>query len=190
MCIVEVCSNMIESKKQLNETLCFEKNLYFNNSFFCWLRKKITLDEEYVIYKYIKYLRISDYYFKKNWILHSIYRRKKNIWGERTGISISRDNIGKGLRIWHYGSIIINGNAKIGENCQLHGNNCIGNKGLMRDDEVPTIGNNVDIGVGAVVLGKVYVADDIKIGANAVVTKSFYEKGITIAGIPAVKISD
>lgn len=110
--------------------------------------------------------------------------------GGATGISISHGNIGKGFRIWHYGSIIINGKAIIGENCQLHGNNCIGNKGLMHDDEVPTIGNNVDIGVGAVVLGKVYVADDIKIGANAVVTKSFYEKGITIAGIPAVKIKN
>ena len=52
----------------------------------------------------------------------------------------------------------------------------------------PRIGNNVDMGVGAKVLGGIPIADDIKIGANAVVTKSFNEAGITIVGIPAHKL--
>lgn len=47
---------------------------------------------------------------------------------------------------------------------------------------------NVEIGYGAVLLGDIRIADDIIIGANSVVTKSFEEPGIVIAGVPAVKI--
>ena len=177
---------MIHSKNDLKKILKYEKNIYFNNSFAIFLRKKISSDEEYLIYKYIKYLRLSDWYFnEKKWIPHMYYRRKKNRLGAMLGISISHDLIGKGLRIWHYGSIIINGKAKIGENCQFHGNNCIGNKGIGYENDVPIIGNNVDVGVGACIIGKIYVADNIRIGANA-----FYEKGITIAGIPAKKMKE
>ena len=55
---------------------------------------------------------------------------------------------------------------------------------------MPKIGNNVVIGVGAVVLGDIHIADGIAIGANAVVNKSFGEPSIAIAGVPAKKISN
>ena len=55
-------------------------------------------------------------------------------------------------------------------------------------NDAPKIGNNVEIGFGAVIIGKVIIADGIKIGANSVVTKSFLEPNITIAGVPAKKI--
>lgn len=55
---------------------------------------------------------------------------------------------------------------------------------------VPTIGNGVVLGVGAVVLGDVRLADNIAVGANAVVNKSFDEENIAIAGVPAKKISN
>ena len=44
------------------------------------------------------------------------------------------------------------------------------------------------MGFGAVIIGKIKIADGIKIGANSVVTKSFLEPNITIAGVPAKKI--
>jgi serine O-acetyltransferase len=46
----------------------------------------------------------------------------------------------------------------------------------------------VELGIGAKVIGGVTLADNIRVGANAVVTKSFLEPGITIAGVPAVKV--
>ena len=55
-------------------------------------------------------------------------------------------------------------------------------------DDAPIIGNNVEVGFGAVIIGKVKIADGIKIGANSVVTNSFLEPNITIAGVPAKKI--
>ena len=95
---------------------------------------------------------------------------------------------GKGLHIWHYGSIIINGYAKIGENCTLHGQNCIGNNG--KSNEAPVIGNNVDIGAGASIIGNIKIADEIVIGAGAVVNKSFFRKGAILVGIPAHEIGE
>ena len=68
----------------------------------------------------------------------------------------------------------------------FHGNNCIGNNGKTED--CPVIGDNVDIGFGAIIIGNVKIADNVKIGANAVVTKSCLEEGATLVGIPAHKL--
>lgn len=65
----------------------------------------------------------------------------------------------------------------------MHGNNCIGNS--HEEDDCPVIGNNVRLGVGAKVIGNIYIADNVTIAAGAVVTKSCFEKGVTLAGIPA-----
>ena len=56
-----------------------------------------------------------------------------------------------------------------------------------KDNLCPVLGKRVDVGIGAKIIGNVTIADDIKIGANAVVTKSFLEPGITLVGIPARK---
>lgn len=52
------------------------------------------------------------------------------------------------------------------------------------------MGNNVYIGPGAKLFGRIEIADGIAIGANAVVNKSFLENNISIAGIPAKKIGN
>lgn len=105
----------------------------------------------------------------------------------RLGVYILPNTFDWGLRIWHYGSIMVNGNARIGRNCQLHGMNCIGNKG-GDSNKAPTIGDNVDIGVGAVIIGDIVIANNVTIGANAVVTKSCNEENAILAGNPAVII--
>ena len=54
-------------------------------------------------------------------------------------------------------------------------------------DKCPTIGKNAFIGTGAQIFGTIKIGDNIAIGANAVVTKSFEENDISIAGVPAVE---
>jgi serine O-acetyltransferase len=54
----------------------------------------------------------------------------------------------------------------------------------------PKIGNNVFIGPGAVIVGPIEIADGIAIGANSYVDRSFTEPDITIAGVPARKVSN
>lgn len=110
--------------------------------------------------------------------------RRKNVLGSRLGFFVAAGCFGWGLRIYHYGSIIVNPKSRIGNNCTIHGNCCIGNKGTRPDDS-PTIGNNVDIGQNAQILGNITIADGVKIGAGAIVTKSILEPNVTVVGIPA-----
>ena len=95
---------------------------------------------------------------------------------------------GPGLSIGHHGTIVVNGNSKVGANCRIHVCVSIGTKAGY-SDVAPTLGDNIYIGPGAKLFGSIYIADGIAIGANSVVNKPFKEQNITIAGIPARKIS-
>lgn len=176
---------LIKTRKQLKEVLTYERKLYPNH-FFDYL---ICYQRIYN-WKFIKYLRYAEYHKNNNGIVHKIlylyYSRRKNRLGSRIGVEIWENTFGEGLLIHHNGNIVINGESRIGKNCELHGDNCIGN--AYAGSGMPVIGNNVDIGVGAKIIGNVTIADGIKIGANAVVNKSFYEEGITIVGVPARKV--
>lgn len=121
-----------------------------------------------------------------NKVMEFIYSRRKNKLGNTLGFYINPNTLGAGTIIYHHGSIIINSDAVLGRGCKLHGNNCIGNNGksLM----APHIGNNVEIGFGASIIGDVTIADDVQIGAGAVVVKSCLKKGARLVGIPAEEI--
>lgn len=179
---------MITSKRELIDCLEYERKLYIKGGILSGLKLLLLRDSEYLLWHYIKMLRYTEYYYNiGNKPLYFLYQRRKNIEGSRLGISIYHNSIDTGLRIYHYGSIIVNSHAKIGKNCQLHGENCVGNKGDAVMLEVPSIGDNVDIGVGAKVLGGIRIADNTVIGANAVVVKDSLKKGNTLLGIPAVE---
>ncbi|MCD7894953.1 MAG: hypothetical protein LUG60_14855 [Erysipelotrichaceae bacterium] len=111
---------------------------------------------------------------------------KKHYLGIKLGFTIPINVFGPGLNIHHYGYIVVNAHVRVGENCNIQQGVNIGQN--YGKDNCPIIGNNIYIGPGAKIFGKVTIADNIAIGANAVVTHSFYEEGITIAGCPAKKI--
>lgn len=106
----------------------------------------------------------------------------------RLGMTLPVNVFGPGLSIPHYGTIVVHANAKIGKNCRLQEGVTIGASGGSH--EAATIGNNCYFGSGAKVIGAVRIADDVAVGANAVVTKDILEAGTTWAGAPARKISD
>ena len=88
---------------------------------------------------------------------------------------------GPGLSLPHRGNIIVNPQAKIGENCRIHVGVNIG----AHHDKAPRIGNNVYIGPGAIIFGDIEIADNVSIGANATVNKSVFEPNSVVAGTPA-----
>ena len=108
--------------------------------------------------------------------------------GIRLGFDIPTNVFDYGLRINHYGYLVVNGGARIGKFCDIHQGVNIGQN--VEPGSVPTIGDNVWIGPGAKLFGKITIANRIMIGANAVVNKSFLEENITIAGVPARKVKD
>jgi len=102
-----------------------------------------------------------------------------------TGIELPCEvPIGRNFRIDHFGCIIISGYASFGDNCIVRNNVTIGLKNL-EEKAAPRIGNNVNIGAGAKLLGPITIGDNVDIGANAVVISSVPDNSIAV-GIPAV----
>ena len=100
-----------------------------------------------------------------------------------TGISIPAEaEIGKGLRIHHFGGIIFHSHVKMGEHCTVYHEVTLGDKGGY--GEPPKVGNNVLIGAGAKVLGDITIGNNVVIGANAAVTRSVPDNVIML-GVPA-----
>lgn len=144
------------------------------------------------IWNYILALRRVEYYHNVSTSL--AYRAYYYYWRCRLhklqmllGITISPNCVDKGLYIPHIGCIIIHHRCRIGCNFTINIDTVIGSniKG-----ETPIIGDNVVIEPGAKIYGNIYIANGIVVGANSVVNKSFLEEDISIAGIPARKISN
>ncbi len=148
------------------------------------------------IWKFIIAYRKKDYYsniknrFKSILILpfKLFYNYRFSVLSHRLCFSIASFNIGPGLCLVHYGSIVIGDNAIIGSNCRIQEGVTIG--ATNGSSKSATIGNNVFIGTGAKIIGDICIANDVAIGANAVVCKSVEEPGTTWGGVPAKKIGD
>lgn len=101
-------------------------------------------------------------------------------------ISISAE-IGPGFLIAHVGGLIIGGKTCIGANCDVRQNVTFGgnfSKVSADGRSQPWLGDNISVGVGAVILGPVKVGSNAIIGANSVVTRDVPENMI-VSGVPA-----
>lgn len=156
-------------------------------------RKRPRIIGDY-IWKYQILLRKTEYIVncKKGIIYKLPIAIKKYILHRKGmklgGYSIPLNSFGPGLSIAHYGSIVVNNSCKIGKNCRIHEGVTIG--ATNGDPQAAIIGDNIFIGTGAKIIGNIEIGNNIAIGANSVVTKSFIEDGITIGGVPAKKISN
>ncbi|MES2227574.1 MAG: serine acetyltransferase [Pseudomonadota bacterium] len=102
-----------------------------------------------------------------------------------TGIELPCEvELGRNFVIDHFGGIVVSGYARFGDNCRIRNGVVVG---LARTDDpcAPVIGDNVDIGAGAKVLGRIRVGNNVMIGANAVVTRDVPDDCIAV-GVPAV----
>lgn len=146
-----------------------------------------------LVWKFQIILRKTEYlnnvYPKKRYLIFRYYwyRLLFHKYSVKLGFSIPLNVFGPGLSIAHYGTIVVNPAAVIGKNCRIQEGVNIG--ATNGSELAPNIGDNVFIGTGAKIIGNVTVADDVAIGANAVVVKSILEKGVTYGGVPAKKIS-
>ena len=82
--------------------------------------------------------------------------------------------IGKNLRLFHGQALVMNNQVVIGDNCTLRHCTTIGNKQLPGGNfsKSPVIGNNVDIGSNACIIGDIVIGDHSLIGSGAVVVKN------------------
>lgn len=134
--------------------------------------------------KYVIAWRKASSYSKKH-PLGIIYRLRLKRLSERSGIQIPTETkIGKGLLIAHFGTIIINPAVTMGDNINIAPNVVIGKANRGDKKGVPSIGSNVWIGTGSVIVGNITIGDDVLIAPNAYVNIDIPSHSIVI-GNPA-----
>jgi len=165
-----------DQKAHKKENLSFKKKIkeYFFADYIWEFQKSLRR------YEYLKNTHRGS--FHKKILLLFAYKRYKKI-SIKLGFSIPPNVFGPGLRIAHYGTIVVNNNARIGANCRIHICVNIGTSGGSL--KAPVLGDNVYIAPGAKIFGDIVIANNTVIGANAVVNRSFTEPNCVIAGNPA-----
>ena len=127
-------------------------------------------------------------------IAHSLYKKKFLVAARfvsqfsrfLTGIEIHPGaTIGKRFFIDHGAGIVIGETAEIGDNVMLYHGVTLGGTGKQKNKRHPTVGDNVMIGAGTIVLGPVTIGENTKIGAGSVVTQDL-PANVTAVGSPVM----
>jgi len=127
------------------------------------------------------------YTIRQRWLrlpFSFLYKAIKPFAEVLTGIELPCEvTLGRRFRIDHFGGIIISGDAVFGDDCVIRNGVTVGLRNTGQRGS-PVIGNRVDIGAGAKILGAITIGDDVAIGANAVVLTDVPANSIAV-GIPA-----
>ncbi len=104
-----------------------------------------------------------------------------------TGIEIHPGaEIGRGLFIDHGIGIVIGETATIGKNCIIFHNVTLGGTGKHKGKRHPSLGDNVLVGTGAIILGPLNIGNNVKIGANTFIINKNVPDNCTVAGDPGI----
>lgn len=113
-------------------------------------------------------------------IYDAAHRLVSWVWGIDLPYTV---RLGRRVRLWHHGGMIFSARG-IGDDVHLRHNTTLGVARRSEPWNRPVIGDRVDVGVGACILGDVRVGEDSMVGANAVVLESC-PAGSIIVGVPA-----
>ena len=107
-----------------------------------------------------------------------------------TGIEIHPGaKIGRRFFIDHGAGVVIGETSEIGDDALLYQGVVLGGTTLEKRKRHPTLGNNVEMGSGAIALGAITISDSARIGSGSVVIKSV-PPGATVVGIPGRAVED
>lgn len=171
----------IDSREKLREFLNYELRDLGGAIHF-----PIIVSENQLKYKILKNLRQYEYHLN---VRHKLRARIRGLiygyWMNYSGVRIPANVADIGLSIGHVGNIVVNRNCVIGKNCRIHIDVNIGAGKENQPGKCPVIGDDVYIGPGAKIFGNITIASGCKIGANAVVNRTFPNSNKTIVGVPA-----
>ena len=142
------------------------------------------------------YLKAFHYYFRKsqttkNRILKLYYRWQFRRIKQKHGIEISYETqIGKGLYLGHPYNITINAKATLGNNINLHKGVTIGQENRGKRKGVPTLGDNVWIGINAMVVGNIKIGNDVLIAPNSYVNCDIPDHSVVFGNPCIIKTRD
>ena len=173
---------MIRNKTDLDFHLKADKFALGKN------KRRPSINDE--VWKFQILLRKVEYYKNTQpsilkYVLLRFYKIRKHRLGIKLGFDIPPNVFGAGLRINHFGNIVVSRSAKIGMWCDIHQGVNIGTNNSPEGNVlVPTLGSNLWIGPGVKLFGDIEIGDGVAIGANSVVNKNV-PSNVTIAGIPS-----
>jgi len=121
-------------------------------------------------------------------VLYGFFKFLKFRLATRLGFSIPENVVDEGLQLPHYGTIVINGKAKIGKFCKIHV--CVNIGASAGELLAPKIGDYVYIAPGAKIYGDIEIASRVAIAANAAVSKSCLQNDVVLGGVPAKVIGE
>ncbi|MHA1381109.1 MAG: serine O-acetyltransferase [Candidatus Helarchaeota archaeon] len=131
--------------------------------------------------------RVAHFFYEMG--LPFVPRFISDISRQMTGIDIHPGaEIGSDFFIDHGTGVVIGETSVIGDNCTLYQNVTLGGISLKREKRHPTLGSNVVVGAGAKILGPVRIGNNVRIGANSVVTKDIPDNSVVV-GVPGRIIS-
>jgi serine acetyltransferase len=125
--------------------------------------------------------RFAPLRFVYSFFYRRLFHHVRNHYGIELPFSAQ---VGRRLTIEHQGGIVVHGSCVIGNDCYIRQGVTLGNKRLDEPFAAPRLGDRVNVGAGAKVLGGVRIGDGAAIGANAVVTKDVDSDAVMV-GIPA-----
>lgn len=177
----------IQTKAELREWLALETARFPNKGKYR-IMNLLNLGENAILRKHQIMLRKTELYINSGRrLLAKIYKLRLLQYQRKYGTHVPPNVFGKGLCIMHAGEMHINDQARAGENCVIHVLTSLAAGGTTY--KVPHIGDGVVLFMGAIVCGDTYIADNVVIGANSVVSKSVFEENVTVAGSPAQIVS-
>lgn len=136
-----------------------------------------------IIIRYLRHLRKYAYYYNTSnqslWhkIMMAYEHYRLSLLAIRTGFSIGQNSLGYGVVIPHYGTIVVNGEARIGPFSVLHTSTCIAGGGK-------TIGESFYLSTGSQVIGEICLGNNVTVSAHSLINRSF-GNNVLLAGCPA-----
>ncbi len=170
---------IVKTKKELRFCIMAD-NMMSRGSFKrTWSQKLIELIRPDITMKFLRCMRKLSYYKYKRNPLWMYYHCKYLRLGCRLGYTIGPDSCGYGLVFPHYGTLIIGAKTIIGNYAMIH-------VGTLFTSDSRTVGDNLYVATGAKITTGMHLGNNVTIAANSVVTKSFDDDNILLAGMPAI----
>ena len=162
-----------------------KKDEIFNATFRCGKPKLRLKDKRAYKREWAAVKLCRKYQANHDTIWGCYYRRRLFKFSCKTGIDLGANkNFGEGLLIGHWGRIVVNGDAKFGNEIMLTHGVTIGRDIRGKRAGVPTIGNRVCIRTNSTIVGNVTIGDDVIIAPNTFVNFDVPPHSIVI-GNPA-----
>ncbi len=120
-------------------------------------------------------------------VLGAVYTQMYRYVRNHYTIELPRSaRVGRRLVIGHQGGIVIHWGAQIGDDCLIRQNATLGAATGENYTHAPVLGNRVEVGCGAAIIGRVRIGDDVRIGPNAVVTTNVPAGSTVVVPSPRV----